>query len=1420
MPEDSMSAAASNSSTAVATSRPLENGKQSHAATARSAYNRMRLGMMIIASVVTLLAFAVYMISALQWRNSAFFGAMLTPHMVVDGSRSIGSPNWSGLTAGLERLDRILSINGQDLAAPDADSAAARAGFRAIVSTLRPGDTVDLVFLRPVGSIATETDTQVVCDPQQDGLRTCRLSYVVSELPGNDFITYFVIPWVIGLLIVMLGVVMLYLRPHQPTARLTALFCLTLGLFMGGLFDVNNTYTLIPIWLVGTMFIGAALSTLALTFPVNLTLIYRYPVLNVLPFAVSVGLTAVSLFLYFVPPSPYSFPDTWQIGLFWGAFGVLILSINLYRRRRLAVSPAVRDQSNTTLIGMVLAGAPIIFWMMNTLAQQLNGRNLIPLNTSAIMPFFLMPPLALVYAVLQYRTLDTDRIITQAITYTLMLVGLVVGYFLLVFGASLITNQTLRLGANEFIVAITIFGIAVFFLPVRTFLQREIDRIYYRTRTAYQGRVEGFARSLSTLTKFEQFIGAYRQQLEETVSPSHTFIFLSSRQTGDYAAYGISAPETDVRFEKTSDLVDLLRRSPDDLLYLQPGVPWPPELRAERSRLAILNTFIIACLRGREDLIGFVVIAPSRAQPGTYVFEDLRFIENMTNQLALAVERAQAIESLERRVRELDVLSQVSQAVNFTIEYDDLLELIFAQTDRLVRAPYFYIALRDRGTDKLYYAFLVENEDRFEQRENRRWLMGNDLISEVLREGLPRRTDDYSAEMARRNSPIVYESAILKAWMGVPLIAGTTTLGVMAVANIEPGKTFSDDQYKIFGDIAALAATSLDKARLFAETNLRARQLAALNTISQQLASELNVENLLDLITRSAVEILDAEAGSLLLNVEDDPKSFEFKVAVGGSGKDLVGKRFPRNKGLVGEVATSNRYVIVNDATNDPRWGGEVSKGGFSTNAVLAVPLVAQNKVIGVLEVLNKKGGGVYVKEDADLLTTFAGQAAVAIENARLFQMTDLQLGQRVAELQAMERIDVELNRSLDLQKVAEITMRWAIANSAATAGALGIVVGDAPTQHLQIIAKYGYLPEDFPQGADENLWPLEKGIVSRVMRTRQPDLANDVKIDPNYVPSLRGSLSQLTIPMISGGEINAILILEKDKEPRLSLVDMSFAQRLAEHASIAIANAQFYAELTRANDSKSEFVSFVAHELKTPMTSMKGFTDLLLSGVVGKMNDQQNNFLNTIRSNIDRMNTLVSDLNDVTKLQTNKLRMEFANVDFRNVVNETLRPLHKQIEDKSQKLTMDMPERMPLILADQNRLIQVMTNMVSNAYKYSPPEGEIIISTEVMEHQRDAKGKDLGPMLHIQVRDTGIGMSEEDLNKLFTPYFRSENPLTRQQPGTGLGLTITRGIVVGHGGQIWVESELGKGTSFHFTVPIVAESLNEEPERLTQPVK
>jgi signal transduction histidine kinase len=1364
---------------------------------------RLWVGSVVIVGIISAVMLIIYLTSAVQWRQRPFIGVLFTPLLAVDTSQPVSDATWPGLAAGLQTGDHIVAVNDQPLFTPSnegriilnsaSDYEGAWSQFHTTMASLAPGDEVTVQFNRAPNNVEPCATASTLGD--------CQVTLTVDLFPDGDFVGYFIVPFITAIATYVIGLGTLWLRPNQPAARLMSVIAFTLAVLLGGLFDIDATHVLIPLWLVANALLGGALMTLALIFPAYLPVLYRAPRLRYVPLVISLATIPIYLWLNAHPPSPQ-----FQINILpflLVVIGIVLLIATSLFHRRYAHTGVIRDQSNTILIGFFLTSVPIVIWGLNSIVLAVTGRPLVPFNVPAATPFILVAPISMAYAVIEYRLRDTDRIISQGITYSLMLIALVSGYALLVFSLSLVLTQPENLLANNpFLIGATIFLIAILFLPFRTFLQRQIDRIYFRQRYNYQEHAEAFTQEVSQLRDLPQLAQIFRSVLARTVVPSNVFIFVPDHQTTQYVALGNPEPETDIQFQADSGILRALDVQ-EPIIYLEPGREWPPALRTERPRLQILDALVILGLRGSEQFNGFICIGPPQSGKGRYTHEELFFIQSLVNQLSIAAERTQIVESLQRRVRELDVLSQVGKAVNFAINLDDLMELLSAQTNKLIAASYFYIALRDNVLDELSFAFFLEDDERYPEKENRSWPLGSDLFSEVVRHHQPVRVADYGAAMVQRNVQIDLADPELQAWMGVPLVAGTTTLGVMAVGTKQVGKTYGNDQFRIFTDISSLAATSIEKARLFAETNRRARQLAALNDISNQLATEQrDLDKLLDLITSSAVNILNAEAGSLLLMTEDEDEQLEFAIAVGAASQDLVGQRLPAKQGLAGEVVRTGRYLIVNDTSRDARWQGEVVSSDFQTASVLAVPLITNNQTLGVLEVLNKKERGVFLDEDANLLLTFAGQAAVAIDNARLFQMTDKQLSDRVQELETLERIDVELNRSLDTRAVAERTLRWAIAQTGATAGVLGIVTGEPPM--LEIAARYGYRDTDLPEGFADSLWPLDQGIISRVMRTRQADLAPDVKIDPHYLPGQKHCLSQITVPMMSGSEINALLVLEKNTEPRLNLVDLAFVQRLTEHASIALVNAQLYVDLARANDSKSEFVSFVAHELKNPMTSIKGYTDLLLAGATGDVNEQQETFLSTIKGNIERMNTLVSDLNDVTKLQTNNFNLELGPVDFRTVVLETLRPLERQLEEKEQAVEILLPDDLPPIWADQNRLIQVMTNMLSNAHKYSPRQGLIQVIGEIIGQPERTNGA--GPALHIYVKDHGIGMSEDDLGNLFTPYFRSDNPEAREQPGTGLGLTITRGIVERHGGQIWVDSQLGGGTEFHFTVPLAAE--------------
>ncbi|HKY53680.1 MAG TPA: HAMP domain-containing sensor histidine kinase, partial [Anaerolineales bacterium] len=264
---------------------------------------------------------------------------------------------------------------------------------------------------------------------------------------------------------------------------------------------------------------------------------------------------------------------------------------------------------------------------------------------------------------------------------------------------------------------------------------------------------------------------------------------------------------------------------------------------------------------------------------------------------------------------------------------------------------------------------------------------------------------------------------------------------------------------------------------------------------------------------------------------------------------------------------------------------------------------------------------------------------------------------------------------------------------------------------------------------------------------------------------------------------------------------NLSFLNQLSDSAAIAIANAQLYDEVQRANLAKSDFVSFVAHELKNPMTSIKGYTELLAAGSVGQINEMQTNFLGTIRANVERMSALVSDLNDNAKIEVGRLRLDFKPVDIPDIVDEVLRSTKRQVEDKKQEVELQLQPQLPQVWADRLRVGQVLTNLVSNAHKYTPEGGKIFVGAEATRNQWDPEGA--RQVVHLWVKDNGIGISIEDQTKIFQQFFRSDDAKAREAPGTGLGLHITKSLVEMQGGRIWFDSEFRKGTTFHFTVPV-----------------
>jgi signal transduction histidine kinase len=1005
-------------------------------------------------------------------------------------------------------------------------------------------------------------------------------------------------------------------------------------------------------------------------------------------------------------------------------------------------------------------------------------------------------PLSIAYAILRYRLMNTEYIISRGLMYTGLTVLVGAGYALITSGISLLLNETITIN-HPFLIGLMVFILALLLDPIRTRIQYFVDAIFFRGENVYRQQVEEFADDLSQAVELLDIVILLRQYVNRHLQPTRLHIFVYDQLIDRYVATAgeKSLPTTDIRFLRNSGLVQHLshRRT---TLFLDENESFPEELRIDKPRLALLGAQLFVALPGQQRLSGWMALGPQTSQI-RYSNQDMNYLATLAEQAAVAIDRAQVLADKDRRVHEMNVLTRVAQGVNVTLDFDDILELLYAQTRQVIPAEDFNITLFTADTNSLRHVFWVENDERLTDKEGTMIPLGHGLEREILEIRRPIITDDYDQESRNRRVVAIKEG--IHAWMGVPLNAGAEIIGVIAVGSRDPAVLYTEDQYNILQAIADQAAGAIVKARLLDESELRARQLAGLNEVTRNLTSTLELDLLLESIMESSVEILNGEAGSLLL-LEEETGDLVFEVVISPVANDLLGSRLKSGVGLAGKVASEMVPLIVNNVEKDSDWYSEPDEQtGFVTRGILAVPMVYKDDVIGVIEVINKKNGMPFSLDDQELLTAFAGQAAVAVENVRLYTQTDEELSSRVEELSVMQRIDRELNTSLDVSRAMAITLEWAMRQSGSTAGLIGMVSEEG----LHVVASEGY--EQQLDGYEDGVIPLTLPVLENAVgdgsmwRTETGEL----NLDRSF---LLNAQSQLVMPIRRETEVIGLLLLESLEIDRYDEQSTSFLMRLSDHASISIANAQLYAEVQRANIAKSDFVSFVSHELKTPMTSIKGYADLLSAGAVGEVTEAQTEFLATIRSNIDRMATLVSDLADISRIEAGRLRLEFSPVDITEVIEEVLRSTQRLIDEKNHNIQVDIPEGIANVWADKNRLMQILTNLVSNANKYTPDSGHIIIRVQESDNTWDPEGAP--KVVHISVTDNGIGIKLEDQKKIFTQYFRTEEGKDHA-PGTGLGLNITRYLVEMQGGKIWFDSTFGQGSTFHLTVPISEKGLD-----------
>lgn len=792
-----------------------------------------------------------------------------------------------------------------------------------------------------------------------------------------------------------------------------------------------------------------------------------------------------------------------------------------------------------------------------------------------------------------------------------------------------------------------------------------------------------------------------------------------------------------------------------------------------------------------QDLLFIPLIGPggdvqgslSVDQPRDGRIPDLDTVEALeifASQAALAIENIRMVEMLQRRADTLALFNEVSRSATAQLDLSEVLNIVVEMTPRLLECDHSSIFLLNAESGR--YMLRAAHGSASAHDSSPSFATGEGLVGAVARSGMPLAVDDMKQDPSfiPGSTEVEMGSAVL-----APLTVSNQVVGVLRAGRQET-HSFSPAEIATLSALADQVAVAVQNARLFDEVHRfsqelerrveeRTQELAeamdeltkerdrveTLYRITSQLSASLDLDRVLHRALELVVEAVGAEQASIMM-LEPQSDRLTYRAAL-GEGVELpfggMTARFSRDEGLAGWVIKHREAAILADTRQDQRWV-KPHKQKREYRSALAVPLVVSDEVLGTLLLLHPQPD--YFDEDhLRLVEAAATQVANAISNAELYNLIRDQT-ERLGYTLKAQQIEATKSQSI-LEGVADGVMVTDAGGKVILVNAAAERILELPREEAlgrmtnEMLGLYGDQAQDWMETASRWSKQPETYTIGEYLAA-QLDVGDRI-------------VSVHLAPVLMGDEFLGTVSVFRD------------------------VTAEVETERT-----KSEFVSTVSHEMRTPMTSIKGYVELLLMGTVGTLTDDQHNFLTIIKNNVDRLTELANDLLDLSRIESGRVELSTRVMCVEEAISQVITAIEARAKSKGLILQQDVPPDLPGVIADPARVAQILTNLVGNACQYTPTGGEIVVSARA--HQEE---------VNISVSDTGIGIAPEDQNKIFDRFFRADDPLVHEESGTGLGLAIVKSLVEMHSGRIWVESELRKGSTFTFTLPTV------EPEPADQ---
>jgi signal transduction histidine kinase/putative methionine-R-sulfoxide reductase with GAF domain len=649
--------------------------------------------------------------------------------------------------------------------------------------------------------------------------------------------------------------------------------------------------------------------------------------------------------------------------------------------------------------------------------------------------------------------------------------------------------------------------------------------------------------------------------------------------------------------------------------------------------------------------------------------------------------------------------------------------------------------------------------------------------------------------------------------LGVPLLRDGRPIGLILVSRriVQP---FTDKQIELVETFADQAVIAIENVRLFTELQTSNRDLT--EALDQQTAtsevlkvisrSTFDLQPVLETLIENATRLCGADRGQVY-TVEGETLRYATAYGIEQGTKDYLRQRpLPiGSSSMAGRAAFERRIVHSPDVLAEPWFQPPDDRRQLlDLRTVLAVPMLRGEALLGVFTIWKTKVEP-FTDRQVELVKTFADQAVIAIENVRLLQELQArtrELALSVEELKALGEVAQAVSSTLDLETV----LRTIVARAVQLSGTLGGVIYEYEDGPREFHVRATHLmPQEIQEALRAAPVRLGQGAVGQAGMIRKtvevPDIRDSqAPVAPQVQPiQVRlGYRSLLAIPLLFEERIMGGLVVWRGEAGRFSKDVISLLETFATQSVLAIQNARLFHEiadksrqLEAASQHKSEFLANMSHELRTPLNAIIGFSEVLAERMFGDVNDKQAEYLHDILESGRHLLSLINDILDLSKIEAGRMELEEAQFDLPQAIENALTLVRERALHRGIALHHAIDERIAEIRADERKVKQVLLNLLSNAIKFTPEGGRI----EVRAASTDG-------MVEVSVMDTGIGIATEDQAAVFEE-FRQVGTADKKAEGTGLGLALSRKFIELHGGKIWVHSEVGRGSTFTFTLPV-----------------